>query len=184
MQKKVTRILASVMLFFSSYCYIQILYKDNAVKQIIYDKKANQKNSDIIFNRMVYYPQAEKIAVAIYNQQLLNKSLNFELIDYYADQLLQANNRSAQALYFKAVVSDSKGDVSGAIVFVEKALKYDPNNVTYLVGLSILKIGVGELEQIDSLITKIKVIDPENSKIRDIEYELGSKVRELNAKSR
>ena len=184
MQKVVTRILASVMLFFSLYCYIQILYKDNAVKQIIYDKKANQKNSDIIFSKMVYYPQAEKIAVAIYNQQLLTQSINFRLIDYYADQLLQANNRSAQALYFKAVVSDSEGDVNRAIVFVEEALKYDPNNVTYLVGLSILKINAGELEQIDSIIAKIKVIDPENRKIRDIEDELNSKVRELDAKSK
>ena len=54
MQKLVTRILASTMLFFASYCYVQIIYKDYAVKQIIYDKKANQKNSDIMFNNMVY----------------------------------------------------------------------------------------------------------------------------------
>ena len=104
MQKLVSKILAIIMLFFSSYCYVQILNKDYAVKQIIYDKKANQKNSDTIFNSMVYYSQAEIIAVAIYNQQFLTNSINFRLIDYYADQLLKANNRSAQALYFKAVV--------------------------------------------------------------------------------
>ena len=97
---------------------------------------------------------------------------------------MQANNRSAQALYFKAVVSDSKSDVNRAIVFVEEALKYDPNNVTYLVGLSILKINAGELKQIESIIAKIKVIDPENSKIRDIEDELDNKVKELDAKSK
>jgi len=184
MQKLVSKILASIMLFFSSYCYVQILNKDYAVKQIIYDKKANQKNSDTIFNSMVYYSQAEIIAVAIYNQQFLTNSINFRLIDYYADQLLQANNRSAQALYFKAVVSDSKGDVKSAITFVEEALKYDPNNVTYLIGLSVLKINIGELKQIDSIIAKIKVIDPENSKIRLIEDKFNNKVKELDAKSK
>jgi tetratricopeptide (TPR) repeat protein len=184
MQKIVIRILASIMLIFTLYFYIQILYKDNAVKQIIYDKKANQENSDVIFNNMVYYSQAELIAVAVYNQQLLSNSINFRLINYYADQLLQANNRSSQALYFKAVVSDSKGNVSSAINFVEKALKYDPNNVTYLIGLSILKISIGDLKQIDSIINKIKVIDPENSKIVDIEDEFDRKIKELDAKSK
>jgi tetratricopeptide (TPR) repeat protein len=184
MQKLVYRILAIIMLVFASYCYVQILNKDYAVKQIMYDKKANQKNSDLIFNSMVYYSQAEIIAVAIYNQQFLTNSINFRLIDYYADQLLQANNRSAQALYFKAVVSDSKGDVNSAIAFVEEALEYDPNNTTYLIGLSVLKISIGDLKQVDSLISKIKVIDPENIKIRDIEDEFDNKVKELNAKSK
>lgn len=181
MQKIITRILASTLLLFALYNYIQILYKDNAVKQIIYSKKANQENSDKIFKNMVYYPQAEIVAVAVYNHMLLTNSMNFRLINYYADQLLKANNRSPQALYFKAVVSDSKGDVKSAIFFTQEALKYDPNNITYLIGLSILKISLGDLEQVDTLISKIKLIDPVNSKIGEIEDAYKNKIKELDA---
>ena len=67
---------------------------------------------------------------------------------------------------------------------MEEALKYDPNNVTYLIGLGVLKINIGELKQIDSIIAKIKVIDPENSKIRLIEDKFNNKVKELDAKSK
>ena len=185
LQKIITRILAGAMLFFSFYYYAQIIVKDNAVKQIIYGKKANQRNSDIIFNKLVYYSQAQIIAVAIYNQQFLTNSINYSLINYYADQLLGANKRSSQGLYFKAIVLDSKGDTKSAIAFIEEAVKYDPNNVTFLVGLSILKINAGELKQIDTIITKIKKIDPKNSKIGVIEDALNNKVKELlDAKSK
>ena len=184
MNKMSTRILAIIILVYSSYCYIQVLYKDNAVKQILNEKKANQRNSDIVFNKMVYYPQAEKVAVAIYNQQFLTKTIDIKLIDYYATQLLKANDRSAQALYFKAIVADSSGDTTRAANFAQNAVDYDPNNITYLMGLGVLKIQLGELDQIENILNKIKEIDPIDPKIKVLQDELNNKSRELNVESK
>ena len=162
MVKLVTRIFASIFLVFSLYCYSNILYIDNAYKQMN-SGRYEQKLFDRIFTGMVYYAPAERIAVDLYNKQLDTNSINYRLVSFYADQLLQANNRSSQAYYFKGVVQEASGNLPGAINSMEKAVEYDIYNTVYLRGLTLLKIKYGDIQSAETIIRKIEAFNPQET---------------------
>lgn len=160
MQIKLTRFLGLLLTVISFYFYFQVLSQDVTLKQILLYDKLENNLTDKITDGLPYYQPLEKVIVLKFNAQLASQSFETQILDKYANRLLEANSRSSQGFYIRAVSSEVKGNLENAIRDMQSALSYDVYNTTYLRGLVILQINTKDFDSAIDNIAKIRRIDP------------------------
>jgi len=137
------------------------LWYDTQAKNIITGELNNQlKIKEIINSRFATAKTLEIIAI---NNIKINSSCEF--IDMVASELLERDDRSAQAWYFKAICANREGNAGLALNQVQKSLEFDPLNVTYLLGKAELEIKLQKFEGAKNTIDRIFSINPTDKEV-------------------
>jgi len=137
------------------------LWYDTQAKNIITGELNNQlKIKEIINSRFATAKTLEIIAI---NNIKINSSCEF--IDMVASELLERDDRSAQAWYFKAICANREGNAGLALNQVQKSLEFDPLNVTYLLGKAELEMKLQKFEGAKNTIDRIFSINPTDKEV-------------------
>ena len=97
--------------------------------------------------------------------QEINKPNNCEFANQISDRLLKYDDRSAQGWYMKAICDNSVGNFAKAIEDINNSVKFDPINLSYLVGKAKLEIAAAQAADAKATIAKLTEIDPTNAEL-------------------
>jgi len=157
----VGKILLSTLLILTLLFTGKSLWYDTQAKNIITGELNNQlKIKEIINSRFATAKTLEIIAI---NHIKINSSCEF--IDMVASELLERDDRSAQAWFFKAICANREGNAGLALNQVQKSLEFDPLNVTYLLGKAELEIKLQKFEGAKNTIDRIFSINPSDKDV-------------------
>lgn len=168
MRSFIIRIIAVLLITVEIVIYTKVIDEDIFVVKSLFQDISNQEyNSKVIYG-LPYYEPAERVAVGYYNYQLKQNLSDCKTIIEYSKQLLKMNSRSSQAYYAMATCAEVNGDLPSSINLMKDAIKYDPLNTTYLSGLALLNISIGNYTEGTRIFNTILSIDPYEPRINDI----------------
>jgi hypothetical protein len=152
----VGKILLSLVLILALLFTGKSLWYDTQAKNIISGELNNQSEIKKIINSR--FATAKTLEIIAINNIKLNSSCEF--INMVASELLERDDRSAQAWFFSAICLNREGNTALALDHVQKSLKFDPLNVTYLLGKAELEIKLQRLIAAKNTVDKIFTINP------------------------
>lgn len=152
----VGKILLSLLLILALLFTGKSLWYDTQAKNIISGELNNQSEIKKIINSR--FATAKTLEIIAINNIKLNSSCEF--INMVASELLERDDRSAQAWFFSAICLNREGNTALALDHVQKSLKFDPLNVTYLLGKAELEIKLQRLIAAKNTVDKIFTINP------------------------
>ena len=168
LQQIISRVITLVMLIFTLSVGGILLNNELALSKFLFKKDFSEKNVNKIFTTWNYYESMEKVAIGIFNVQLTQDSLNFAQIEFLADSLLKVNPRSSQAYYLKTVVSERNQNLVQASNYLNQALKFDPLNTTYLLGVAVIQINTNQLSEAEETLERVRDLDPNTNNLESL----------------
>jgi hypothetical protein len=132
------------------------LWYDTQAKNIISGELNNQLEIKEIINSR--FATAKTLEIIAINNIRINSSCEF--INIVSRELLERDDRSAQAWFFSAICLNREGNTALALDHVQKSLKFDPLNVTYLLGKAELEIKLQRFIAAKNTVDKIFSINP------------------------
>ena len=167
-QKAIVRFISFSLLLYTVCIGYVLLSNEQALGKFLFKGDYSVQNVNKILTTWNYYESKEKVAIGIFNAQLAKDSLNFEQIEFLADSLLKTNSRSSQGYYLKTVVSERKQDLEQAMSYIRQALKFDPLNTTYLLGVAVIQINTNQFLEAGNTLERVRNIDPDTKNLDSV----------------
>jgi O-antigen ligase len=133
----------------------QAIYYDSQVKKIL---TREIMSGDIALSTIKNFPNPKSTEAIIVDAMSNLQNCPFALVA--TDELLQVDNRSAQAWYVKTLCVDSTGDQKSALVLIDKAVALQPVNLRYLEAKYKLTVSVGDQNGANAVLETMKSINP------------------------
>lgn len=171
-----SRIIAVILFIVTIFFGISIVLKDYAVMKILREDSYEVQFYDKVFDLPVYYEPSERVAVKIFNAQLNAQRIDCKLLSKMSAALLESNPRSSQAYYFNAVCFEKKGELKNAYEQLVKASIFDPFNTTYMLGLAVIQLNLGQFVESQEILNKIRLIAPDTKNLESIQDSLNSAI--------
>jgi tetratricopeptide (TPR) repeat protein len=161
-------------------CYYQAREYDTAVTLYEEALNAGEENADVLYNLGNCHLQNKntKLAIDFYKKSLAVRPKNpdcvYNLGNTYSEakeytlakesylHALDLNPKLTAAYYTLGNVCALQQDTHNAILYYEKALESEPENVEWGVTLSTYLLETGHSEQVKSLLATLDTLDPNN----------------------
>jgi O-antigen ligase len=108
---------------------------------------------------------------------LLNNIQNCPVAITVMDDLLVVDNRSGQGWFFKAFCSDAGNDQKTALVYINKALEFQPLNTNYWEAKFRLEVRLKDFLSAQNSLNKIREIEPNSIRLNDLDALLSSSIK-------
>jgi tetratricopeptide (TPR) repeat protein len=141
------------------------LNADRQVKLILQEKITETDRIVKAMNELQSSNPIERVAI-----KLFKKDTNCELIGKISDRMLELDERSARAWYFKYICHNVAKDSNKAQAAIDKSLEYDPINLVYLFEKAKIHAVLGNFDAALESIAKVKEIDSNYPELEQLEF--------------
>jgi O-antigen ligase len=138
---------------------------DRQVKMILQEQITEPDRIVNAMNELQSSNPIERVGI-----KLFEKDTNCELIGKISDRMLELDDRSARAWYFKTICYNVANDAIKALAAINKSLEYDPINLAYLFEKAKIQAVLGDLESALESIAKVKEIDSSYPELEQLEF--------------
>jgi len=154
----------SVLLIVISIVGGRAIYFDSQVKKIL---DHSIMNGDAALSTIRSFPNPKTTEAIIVDAMSNLQNCPFAIVA--SDELLNIDNRSSQAWYIKTLCADAAGDRQTSLKYIENAISFQPMNTQFLEAKFKLMASLGDVEGANSVLTKMKSINPNLPNLSDLE---------------